>query len=402
MAKFNDLSIDLIYVIFSHLQSDRLQLHWLALSSRLFRDVAQRFIVRNASISHSIRGSRTQLFLRTLTERPDLVAHVHRLELNLLREDIHWPEEQQTICQLTRLLTNLREFCYLSGDYKIWHYSIPQPLKWGREHAHDQIRRVEWHHNMSPWELRKLLELPRIESVYVRELAESTSLNVPESSYKTSTLVELRIGAPDKKASESLGILLKIPAILKKITFESRVRYNPIIEPTGLVQLLDPVRDTLEELRVDIRNNMLGEHPQPADLSGFVSLKKLALPFRFIFGRLESLLDYTNVHLPHSLNELELAFVAEEALRNAWFPESEVEMPALQEFGRWLMASDGQHNISIRLPLLTWVTFKENNEMSPYSDVWASSLRHTVRRWMSRNFALFIRTPQLQFTFQNR
>ena len=121
MVKFNDLSVELISLIFSFLQSDKAQLHNLALSTRLFRDIAQRFIIRNASVSHSVNGSRTKLLLRTLAERPDLVKHVHRLELDLLREDIHWPEEQNTIYQITRRLTNLREFCYLSRDYKVWY-----------------------------------------------------------------------------------------------------------------------------------------------------------------------------------------------------------------------------------------------------------------------------------------
>lgn len=313
MAKFKDLSIDLIYVIFSYLQSDKVQLRYLALSSRLFRDIAQRYIVRDASISHSMNGSRTALFLRTLRERPDLVAHVHRLELDLLREDVHWPEEQQNIHQISRLLTNLREFCYLSRDYKVWHYSVPQPLKWGREGIHDQVRRIEWHHNMAPWELRKCMELPRIESIYVKELADpssgrSTSFKVPERKYKTSTLADLRLGSPDGMAYQALSLLLQLPQSLRRIAFESHMRYSSILAPVGLMPLLEPVKDTLEELIIDIRNEALGLASQPVDFSRFQSLRKLTIPFRYIFGRAAERPYHTEAKLPPSLSELEMVF----------------------------------------------------------------------------------------------
>lgn len=289
MAKFNDLSVDLVYVIFSHLQSDKSSLHNLSLTCRPFRSIAQRFLVRTASISHSTHGSRTKLFLRTLTTRPDLTIHVHRLQLDLLREDIHWPEEQQTIHQITRLLTNLREFIYLSRDYKAWHYSVPLPLKWTREHAHDKVRRVEWHHNMAPWELRKCMELPSIESIRVRELQDDsygrfTSFTLPARKHRTSSLTELRIGSPSTLASEALEKLLHMPRHLRKITFESRKEYQSVIEPVGLVALVQPVRETLEELHVEIRDNPSAAFARAADLRDFGEIRKVTLPFRFVFG----------------------------------------------------------------------------------------------------------------------
>ncbi|KAL1603515.1 hypothetical protein SLS60_005102 [Paraconiothyrium brasiliense] len=286
---FSDLSVDLVYVIFSHLWLEKIDLCNLALTCRPFRDIAQRFLVRDTSISHSVNGSRTKLFLRTLMERPDLVVHVHRLELDLLREDIHWPEEQQTIHQITRLLTNLRDFCYLSRDYKAWHYSVPLPLKWTREHAHDQVRRVEWHHNMAPWELRKCMELPSIEKIRVRELQDDsygrfTSFDLPARKHRTSSLTELRIGSPSTLASEALHKLLHMPRNLKKITFESRKEYHSVLQPAGLVFLLQPVRNSLEELHVEIRENLFGTSTQTVNLSEFTSVRNLTLPFRYIFG----------------------------------------------------------------------------------------------------------------------
>lgn len=290
MAKFNDLSVDLVYVIFSHLQSEGADLCNLALTCRLFRDIAQRFIVRNACISHSVRGSRNKLLLRTLLDRPDLVVHVHRLELNLLREDIHWPEEQQTINQITRQLTNLREFCYLSHDYKAWHYSVPLPLKWTREHAHDQVRRVEWQHNMAPWELRKCMELPNIESIRVRELQDDSpgrfsSFRLPARKNRTSSLKELRVGSPGAMAYEALIQLLHMPKCLKRFTLESYDTYTSTMEPTALIPLLEAVQDSLEELHVETRRNMLSPFPQTANFSNFSSVKKMSMPFRYMFQR---------------------------------------------------------------------------------------------------------------------
>ncbi|KAK3208746.1 hypothetical protein GRF29_77g1847263 [Pseudopithomyces chartarum] len=399
MAKFNDLSVDLVYVIFSHLQSDKLQLHWLALSCRLFRDISQRFMVRNASISHSIRGSRTQLFLRTLTERPDLVAHVHRLELDLLREDVHWPEEQQTIHQLTRLLTNLREFCYLSSDYKVWHFSIPTPLKWRRTHAHDQVRRVDWHHNMTPWDLRKCMQLPRIESIYVRELVDPIkSFKIPERIYKTSTLVELRIGVPtamNEKAFQPLGLLLNIPVRLKRILFESHVWHNPIFNPAALMRLLHPVRDTLEELRVDIWENRLDPFYQPADLSNFISLKKLAWPMRFLFGSKADPLDHTEINLPPNLNKLEMAYKSGE-LRFAEVLEAPTSK-VYPTFINWLEAPGGQHDISTRMPLLTCITFMEHDGVGIFPDLNSTQLQELTERSTSQNAGLPKGRPEFRF-----
>jgi hypothetical protein len=311
-AKFNDLSVDLVYVIFSHLQSDGIELRNLALTCRLFRDIAQRFIVRNASISHSVHGSRTKLFLRTLTDRPDLVVHVHRLELNLLREDIHWPEEQQTINQITRQLTNLREFCYLSRDYKAWHYSVPLPLKWTREHAHDQVRRVEWLHNMAPWELRKCMELPNIESIRVRELQDDssgrfTSFRLPPRKHSTSSLKELRIGSPGILAYDALIQLLQMPKCLKRFALESYDTYTSTMEPTALIPLLEAVQDSLEELHIETRRNMLSPFPQTANFSRFSSVKKLSVPFRFIFQRGAVASDCgAETYLPPQLSDLKV------------------------------------------------------------------------------------------------
>lgn len=311
-ATFNDLSVDLVYVIFSYLQSEKAQLRNLALTCQTFRQIAQRFIVRDASISHSVNGSRTKLFLRTLIDRPDLVVHVHRLELDLLREDIHWPEEQQTIHKITRLLTNLREFCYLSRDYKAWHYSVPLPLKWARERAHDQVRRVEWHHNMAPWELRKCMELPNIETIRVRELQDDsygrfTSFNLPARKHGTSSLVELCIGSPSAIASEALQKLLHMPRCLRKITFESRKEYQSVLEPNGLVSLLQPVRECLEELHVEIRDNLFASSTKAADLAAFSSIKNLTLPFRYIFGpRATTSLSQASTLLPPQLSTLKV------------------------------------------------------------------------------------------------
>ncbi|KAF1969235.1 hypothetical protein BU23DRAFT_557909 [Bimuria novae-zelandiae CBS 107.79] len=384
---FSDLSVDLIYVIFSHLQSDQAELHSLALSCRQFRDIAQRFMVRDASITHSIKGSRAKLFLRTLLKRPDLVSHVHRLKFDLLREDIHWPEEQQIIHQITRRLTNLREFCYLSRDYKFWHYSVPLPLKWERDHAHDQVRRVEWHHNMAPWELRKCMELPRIEAIYVLELQDIssgrfTSFKVPARKHKTSTLAELRLGSPDEMAYQSLNMLLHLPKSLKKIAFEARSVHQSALAPTALVLLLEPARDTLEELHLEIYAGKLGPPSRPADLSAFVSLTKLSLPFRYIFAPVVEVQYHADAHLPTYLQELEITFIPD---RNSPDPATTKYYDAL--IG-WLRTIDGQHEVPLRMPSLTRVTLRRKDHLSVGTDLPAERLQEVLQGWRSQSEGL--------------
>ena len=387
MTQFKDLSVDLIYVIFSHLQSDKAQLRSLALSSRLFRDIAQKFIVRNASISHSINGSRTNLFLRTLRERPDLVAHVHRLELDLLREDIHWPEEQQNIHQITRLLTNLRELCYLSRDYKVWHYSVPQPLKWGREGIHDQVRKIAWHHNMAPWELRQCMELPRIECIYVKELADSNGrsnpFKVPERKYKTSSLADLRLGSPYGITYEALLQLLQLPRSLKRITFDSHMRHSSIMAPADLVSLLKHVKDTLEELVIDVRNAALELPIQTADFSGFGSLKKLTVPFRYLFDMPKDEPYHSEPNLPPSLSELEMVFTLITPPSTNFSTEKlSANMKNLLALLDWLQAVGGHLEPPLQTPKLQRISLHQCDKLSVIPDlraVDARDLEHNLR-----------------------
>lgn len=388
MARFNELSVDLLYVIFSHLQSDKVVLHNLSLSSRLFRDVAQRFLVRNVKISHSLNGSRTKLFLRTLNARPDLISNVHRLELDLLREDIHWPEEQQNIHQITRRLTNLREFCYSSRDYKIWHYSVPQPLKWGREHAHDQVRRVEWDHNMAPWELRKCMELPRIDSIYVRQLQDSspgryTQFKVPVRKHKTSTLRALRVGFPDPVALESLKLLLHIPNCLKEIVFESRVMYHPLASPRALEKILEPVRETLEELLVDIQKGMIERVFPPIDLSAFQSLKKLSLPYDFLFLPAKEMPCKIDTRLPSTLNGLEIFFspYQMEKMCNAPVGVRNVAHNNQTAFRDWLTRINDPNEVPLRMPSLTSITLQPNYCMCPAPNFFTSDVKRIAEEW---------------------
>ncbi|KAF1951949.1 hypothetical protein CC80DRAFT_508571 [Byssothecium circinans] len=309
MASLHDLSVDLLYVIFSHIQSDKRLLHDAALSCRLFRDVAQRFFVRDVTISHSATCSRTKLFLRTMEERPDLVAHVHRLELDLLREEIHWPEEQHNIKRITDLLTNLREFRYSSRDYKIWHYEAPFPLKPipGRT-----VRKVEWHHNMTIRSLCDCLRLPRIESVYCRELHGSPNdiHKHTQTLVRSSSLKHLHIGSSMKLPAGSFQHVLKMPLLLQSLRIDFYNAYLEGVEEDQITEFLEPVKQTLEELMITKPKGTLVAAGGTVNLSEFASLKKLALPFKFLFPRDAQPPFEAETLLPPGLIELKLFFIA--------------------------------------------------------------------------------------------
>lgn len=309
MAGLKDLNVDLLYVIFSHLQSDKRQLHDIALSCRLFRDIAQRFIVRDVTLSHSPMHSRTKLFLRTLEERPDLTVQVHCLRFDLLREDIHWPEEQHVISRITRLLTNLREFCYLSRDYKPWHYGVSLPLKWWRDGVHDQVRRVEWHHNMQPKALVKCMQLPRIESIYCRELQDistkSSSISIVSPDlYGSSSVRELHIGSHLGLPFDALRLMLQVPRCLRKLVLSYHDEFQSGAQVDRIPWLLEPVQESLEELSIEKHRGMLPPPGEVVDLSALCCLRKLSIPFRYVFGKRPGKSFKADTLLPPQLSEL--------------------------------------------------------------------------------------------------
>jgi hypothetical protein len=314
MAKFHDLSVDLLYVIFSYLQSDKPLLQDIALSCHLFRDVAQRFFVRDVQISHSPTRSRTKLFLRTLEERPDLIAHVHRLELDLLREDVSWPEEQHCISQITALLFNLREFRYSSRDYKIWHYEIAFPLSLTPENTHSFVRKVEWNHNMTIKTFHECMKLPRIESLYCRELHASDEEleNHGKAFERVSSLTDLHLGSSMSSVSlpvEFFRKVLQMPRRLRSLRIDFRDDYRDRVTPEQFAGLLEPVQESLEELTITktkATTASTGDH-HSIDLSGFPMLTKVSLPLKFVFPKgVQSPPFEAETILPPRLNELKV------------------------------------------------------------------------------------------------
>lgn len=283
MAKFSDLSVDLLYIISSHCDQDQLRL--LSLTSRLFRKISQRYLFRDVQLSHHPTRSRTKLFLRTLQERPDLIVHVRRLELNPMREDARWPTEETNINQITRLLTNLEEFCYRSLDYKVWHYELPFPLKWGHEHAHDQVRKVECHYAISPGVMERCMQLPRLESLYIREVRTAPEPYHRLAAEKSSSVEEIRLGFP-------LGIqcfsfdaaLLRLPCRLRRFHIEIPEGVNTVLDGVRLTSFLEPVRETLEELSITENNGGGIQTWGLPNLSAFTAMKKLSIPLRCFFG----------------------------------------------------------------------------------------------------------------------
>lgn len=308
MARFQDLSVDLLFIIFSQLQDDKPSLHDLSLSCRLFRSIAQQFYVRNAIISHSDNRRRTELFLRTLEERPDLTGHVHRLQLDLRREDEYWVEDQQNIRRITELLTNLREFRYSSVDYKIWHYENPFPWPVAPSDPQNCIRRIEWHHNMTTRTLQKCMSLPRIQTIYLRELHE-TPLELPGRAAsgpkeRFSSVAELTIGSTLIISPKGLQEILKMPRALRKLRLDVHDNTDAI-EPADLAAALDPVRDTLEQLTIAKPKG--GPAIGRVDLCAFHALKSLALPFRYLLVESTHGNAYADLRLPPALRDLKVS-----------------------------------------------------------------------------------------------
>ena len=242
---------------------------------------------------------------------------------------------------------------------------------------------------MAPWELRKCMELPRIETIYVRELSDLspghfTSFKVPTSKHRTSPLAELRIGSPNFMAYQSLKMLLQIPEALKHMAIECCALHSPIFGPSDLLSLLEPVRDTLEELHMDIRNGMLGQDNGPFDLSAFQSLRKLTLPFRFIFRRGAEISHRVDTLLPPYLTDLKMAFSpAPQDPREAIFRPPSTTSCVI---AGWLATIDERKEGPLRMPALTNVTMQENDKMSQFSDLHIEPIQEMFEQWKTDDY----------------
>jgi hypothetical protein len=377
MAVFQDLSVDLIYIIISHLQSDKASLQHISLSCRLLRDISQRFIVRHVTLAHSPTISKSKLFLRTLEERPDLRAHVHRLELDLLREDAHWPEEQNNVNLLTRLLTNLREFRYLSRDYKSWHYSLPFPLKWASENAHSQVRRVDWHHSMTIETLWKCMELPRIETINCRDLLracdsaeKATAFDISTIPTSSSSVTDLGVGSASGLPLEDFRLLLRSPRSLHKLCLEYRGKLHGSFEKDRIDWLLEPVQNTLQELSVSVAIGL----ESAADFSAFHALKKLYIPLIYLIGRYPDDTFRAKVLLPPRLCELAILFTATDSTE-ASSPYASRNAKALTNWLEHFRVKMGQSTD------LSLVTLDEAGFRSYHGDLCRSSVRAMDGVW---------------------
>jgi hypothetical protein len=385
MARFQDLSVDLLYVIISYLQADKRLLRDVALSSRLFRDISQRFIVRDVTISDRPALSRSKLFLRTLEERPDLIAHVHRLELDLLRENTHWPEELNNVNRLARLLINLREFCYLSRDYKVWHYELPFPLTWNSELAHEQVRRIDWNHNMTVETLYKCMQLPRIASIYCRELhgmnttnpmTEPTIFNLPLHQAGRSSLTELRVDSAIGLPCEAFRSILRSPRCLRKLTLEFQDELSAGLQADRVSWLLEPVQTTLQELNITSQMGSWRTEAAhaPSDFSAFAILRKLQIPLRYLIGRgtgeTGDILCPIGI-LPLRLCELKIGFFSTGSNRSSHSPSAIRNIEAL---GGWLRSLQMEQE---QLTDLTHVFLQETGFKAYYGDLQMDSVRDT-------------------------
>jgi hypothetical protein len=335
MVQFQDLSEDLLYIIVSYLENDKRSLQDLALSCRLLRDVSQRFFVRNATINcisqsttpWAIPGGEVwpmpariqgmtlplQLFLRTLEERPDLVAHVHRLELNVLRESLYWDYTIHSIRRVVRLLTNLREICYSSSDYKVWHNELPLPLTENAEYAHDNIRRIHWNHSMTIDTLFRCFALPHIASIYCRSLRSNNlsngdrTLDLIRPPVGSSSIKELAIGSNSYISHEELRRVLQQPRCLEKLTINSEDDSRKSLSNAHLSWLLEPVRNSLLELKIPYQTISPMIDTAPVDFSSFTSLCELYAPFRCLVGIGEEGSPNSSGFLPPRLTDLTIA-----------------------------------------------------------------------------------------------
>lgn len=311
MAGFHDISFDLLYVIFSEIQSEKGQLFNLTLTCRSFREVAQRLLDRNATIS---KPEGLDLFLRTLAVRPELGHRVHRLDLDLLLRDIQPHKKQSRIPEIIGLLPNLRQFSYQSRDYKLWQWGIPFPFKSLRLNTYEELRKVEWHHNVTPDELLLCMRLPRIESIYFRGLRAdslaSKRFSVPGWTFGNSSVVELRMGPNSDLPMETFRTLMQVPRSLRKLALniqDQYVQHGLHVEAHRIAWMLEPIQETLEELDIPALQGHMKPSEQPADLSAFCSLRKLSIPLRYLFTHGPQTPYSLSELLPSSLKELRVS-----------------------------------------------------------------------------------------------
>ncbi|CAI6278862.1 unnamed protein product [Periconia digitata] len=316
--QIQNLSVDLLYIIFSQLQDDKPSLHNLTLSCHLFRNIAQPFFVRNVTLSYKVNSFCTSLFLRTLEQRPDLAGHVHRLQLDLIRESSHIIEEVEEIQRMVARLTNLRVFRYSSIDYKIWHYELAFPLIPSPTNLFNSIHRVEWHHNMTFETLSQCMSLPHIETIYCRELfcdpSDPSDPIILDATKGSSSVTDLSIGSYVGLSIAVLQKILELPRALRKLKIDITSHLYIGVPPHKLATLLYSLQDVLEQLTVVVVKGARGPATELADLSGFSSLRSLTLPYGYIIAGQNREDNALEKYLPPFLEELTLSRAPVEAL----------------------------------------------------------------------------------------
>lgn len=340
MARFCDLNIDVLYIIISYLQDDKTMWRDLALVCRMFRDIAQRRLVRDVTMCDRESSPRSELFLRTLTSRPDLIPYVHRLELHLRHGEIYRSGKREIIHDILRRLTNLRELCYpFDHDQAIYRQGTPR-LQWTPEWPNNQMTRIFWYSEMSIDILRQCMALPVIKSIHCGiSQTPSDRAVVPA---KTSSLVELQVSVLSKLPLEDFWHTLCIPKCLQKLALKSTHHWD-VGPPMELIMpVLQPVHETLQELHLAVNASIKARRTPSGDFSPFRSLRTLSIPLTYLLGSGRGDDVGKAGRLPRQLEELSLYFLAN---REAT-PRFRGETRTFQQFRDW--AADMREHPSLR------------------------------------------------------
>ncbi|KAF2736594.1 hypothetical protein EJ04DRAFT_562268 [Polyplosphaeria fusca] len=307
------LSNELLCNILSNLIEDKKTLCAVARVCPRLRDIAQDILFREAHLD--VNSKRYSQFYLALQQRPQLHSRVHRLQI-ALPEEVDSSRVKKHINNLLDNLSGLRDFSFVGQPYNPFYepkYFRPAFLK---SKDFPVLRTIQWRFQICPEMLGHFMLLPSIQKIYLQGLRSDSDQEALyeqfEEKMHQSPLTELHVFSTQPLPFKAFQSLLSLPKSLSLLHInESGGRQ---VSGDSIPSLLHAVRDTLRELYIFNRTVSITPPSTPANLSGFLNLRRLWMPFRHLntpLGPTEGPIQHNLAHLlPACLMELKMFYVS--------------------------------------------------------------------------------------------
>ncbi|KAF2266076.1 hypothetical protein CC78DRAFT_567160 [Lojkania enalia] len=279
MSSLLSLSSELLWEVMSHLSGDSSTLLSVCLTCHRLRDISQRSLFQHVVLNSDV--DIIDQFYGTLEDRSDLAASVRRLVIDIPRTQSS--SMHQRFNRILALLPGLDGFHYRGQPFNPWQEPAYFRPVFHSPARPSKLRFLTWQYQMSPKLVEYCMLLEGIKSISCQEIRQFTPpYNVPEGSKHKSSVETLQVRPIGGIPVSEFRALLMIPKFLRRL----------IIDDSGTTQvethlvdwMLGPIEKTLEELRLHNQGSFTARPLICANFSGFVALRKLWAPFRYLIS----------------------------------------------------------------------------------------------------------------------